>query len=166
MTTIRAKLVSKTPLSEVIFNLGNENAKANSNSEGIARFMSIGNGSYKFNLSDKMRCDLYESIVAAIYLDSGMEQSKQFILFTLRDILLASGEVEGKDDRSKLQEYCAKNGISCIFREVGAFGADNERIFEFIVEIDGERLGGGKAYTKKLAQQFAAKEAISKLKIN
>ena len=104
-----------------------------------------------------------ESLLAAVYLDGGIEPASQII----RTWILGR-EVERAADRdykTTLQELVQrKPGNAITYRLVRESGPDHCRLFEMEVSIGGVPAGQGEGRTKKVAEQQAAKAAIESLK--
>ena len=108
-------------------------------------------------------CDLFESVLGAIYLDGGMEAAKKYVhTFLLTDIEHKSLFYDAK---TILQEMVHKDGKGVVTYEViDEKGPDHNKSFVTEVYIDGERLASGEGPSKKNAEQLAAYRAILKLK--
>ncbi len=109
--------------------------------------------------------DTLEAVIAAIYLDGGMEAARNFIN---RHILSHVEKLIDSDyDRnfkSKLLEYAQGLGMKApVYRVVNEDGPDHQKRFEVEVEIEGKSLGVGSGHTKKSAQQKAARAAMELL---
>lgn len=108
--------------------------------------------------------DCVEAIIAAIYLDKGIEYSKTFILNNFSGTIekAVSNEVI-LDYKTKIQEILQQNGELDISYELVKFeGPPHKRKFFVDLLIDQCVKGSGKGYSKKEAEQNAAKEAISR----
>ena len=109
--------------------------------------------------------DSMESLIAAIYIDSGYESVKNFItnfiLYDYQELLQNDVLI---DFKSNLQEYVQQN-FSVIPKYVLAkeSGPGHNKTFEIAVNIKGKEYGKGKGKTKKQAEQNAAKATIEKL---
>jgi ribonuclease-3 len=107
--------------------------------------------------------DCVEAIIAAIYLDKGIEYSKVFILANFKETIeeaISSGVV--LDYKTKLQEILQKNGDVDISYELVKFeGPPHKRKFFVDLLINRSIKGSGQGYSKKEAEQNAAKEVIS-----
>lgn len=112
--------------------------------------------------------DAYEALVAAIYLDGGIEQARAFLMRDLADLvadLRTQGPGAGQDDKSALQELLqAQNRPLPEYRLVGAQGPDHRRQFDVEVVASGETIGRGSGPSKKEAEQAAARSALDRLK--
>ncbi len=108
-------------------------------------------------------CDLFESVLGAIYLDGGMEAARKFAhTFLLTDI-------ENKslfyDAKTTLQEMVQKDGKGVVTYELlEESGPDHNKKFVTEVMVDGKSLAQGEGSSKKNAQQMAAYKAILALK--
>jgi ribonuclease-3 len=109
--------------------------------------------------------DTYEALIAAIYLDGGVEAARAFIKreFTpLVDVARRHG-VSGHDYKSGLQELVqARSQPLPEYRLVGTFGPDHEKRFEVEVLVGGESLARASGPSKKEAEQEAARLALSR----
>jgi len=108
--------------------------------------------------------DCVEAVIAAIYLDSGIENSKSFILNNFKTIIekAISNEIV-LDYKTKLQEILQKDGEVHISYELVKFqGPPHKREFFVDVLINGSISGSGQGFSKKEAEQNAAKEVMLK----
>lgn len=106
--------------------------------------------------------DAFEAIIAAIYIDGGMEAVKPYILRFIKDAV--KRETSFKDNKSLLQEEIQKvKGNTLAYEEVGEEGPDHDKTFVFRVKLNGEVIGEGKGKSKKEAEQNAAGNALDKL---
>lgn len=110
--------------------------------------------------------DSVEAVIAAMYLDGGLEPVTRFIIENLKDeIKIAASHVGEKDYKTVLQEKLQVNGdVKIEYILLNEFGPDHEKTFEVEVRCDGEKLAVGVGKSKKLAQMEAAKRAIEKIK--
>jgi ribonuclease-3 len=107
-----------------------------------------------------------EAILAAIYLDGGLESARGFVLRVLAPDLQGAQTVEGpsvtSDYKTRLQEWCQKQFDTLphyvIVRESGP---DHQKTFEVQLLIRGGVRGVGVGRSKKEAEQMAAKQALS-----
>jgi ribonuclease-3 len=106
--------------------------------------------------------DAFEAVVAAIYLDGGMEAAKPYILGFIKEAV--KRETSFKDNKSLLQEYIQRvKGNTLAYEEVGEEGPDHDKTFVFRVKLNGEVIGEGKGRSKKEAEQNAAGIALEKI---
>ncbi len=109
--------------------------------------------------------DTMEALIGALFLDSGLEITRQFILSRLSHSLDAveSGKYR-RDYKTTLQELIQKeSGRSLQYHMIAQHGPDHDKEFDVQVESNGTILGTGTGKTKKDAEQAAAKEALSVL---
>jgi ribonuclease-3 len=111
--------------------------------------------------------DGYEALLAAIYLDGGLEQARAFIAREFAPLLdeARRGGGAGQDFKSALQELLqARDRSLPEYRLIGALGPDHRKLFEIEVIVDGERLAAGSGASKKEAEQDAARLALETLR--
>jgi ribonuclease-3 len=110
--------------------------------------------------------DSVEAVIAAIYLDGGMEEAKKFIIENLKEeIKIASKNVGQKDYKTVLQEKLQIKGEVVIdYIIVGEKGPDHDKEFEAEVRCNSKSLARGKGRTKKQAEMQAAKQALDNMK--
>lgn len=112
-----------------------------------------------------IQADCVEAIIAAIYLDKGLEKAKSFIIDHLKHTInkAVNNEII-LDYKTKLQEVLQKNGEVDICYELIKFeGPPHRRKFYTKVIIDSKDMGEGNGYSKKEAEQNSAKEALNRL---
>ena len=108
--------------------------------------------------------DAFEAVIAAMYLDGGVEVVKPYILSFIKDAV--KREASFKDNKSLLQEEIQKNkGNTIVYEEVGESGPDHEKVFTFVVKLNGEIVGKGEGKSKKEAEQAAAGNALANMNI-
>jgi ribonuclease-3 len=107
--------------------------------------------------------DVFEACIGAIYLESGLEVARWFVLEQLHGYLnyVSEGDVNPYDFKSKLQEFAqAVWKRTPIYRIVEETGYSHERRFVVQVLFDHEVMGEGSGRSKKEAEQSAAKAAL------
>jgi len=107
--------------------------------------------------------DVLEAIFGAIYIESGLEKARWFILEQLNPYLLqvSGGDVNPNDFKSKLQE--AAQAIwrkTPTYKIAGEHGYAHEKRFKVEVLFDNEVMGEGTGRSKKEAEQSAAQDAL------
>ncbi len=102
--------------------------------------------------------DTIEALIGAIYLDSGLEKSRYFILSRFKEeIEKITENVHVQDYKTDFQEWTQKKFKTLPFYKViNREGPDHNRIFEIAVMVKGETYGIGKGGSKKEAEQRAA----------
>lgn len=110
--------------------------------------------------------DSVEAVIAAIFLDGGLEPAKEFIIKNLSEpIENATKHIGQKDYKTVLQEILQKNGNANIEYEIiDEKGPDHEKVFTAEVKLDNKVLAIGKGKSKKLAEMQAAQKALENLK--
>ena len=107
--------------------------------------------------------DAVESVIAASFLDGGMEAAKRFIQqFILCDVPVT--RLHNIDYKTALQELVQqkKNQVLC-YTLVGESGPDHDKRFTVAVSLNGSEVGQGTGSSKKRAEQEAARAAIEKI---
>jgi ribonuclease-3 len=153
---IKAMLVSTAALAELAERLQ------------LGEHMILGRGEEKTGGRQKqaLLADTCEALIAAIYIDGGLEPARQFILREMGDAILEAGRPDyfGRDHKSRLQEAVQALGRPLPhYRIAGEVGPEHRKLFHVEVLVDGERLAEGAGRTKKDAEQDAAKAALAAL---
>ena len=106
--------------------------------------------------------DSVEAVIAAIYLDGGLEKAEMFIIENLKnDIAIATTHVGDKDYKTVLQEKLQEHGdIKILYEITKEEGPDHDKRFEAQVIVNGKVLAKGKGKSKKEAHMQAAKKAL------
>jgi len=109
--------------------------------------------------------DSVEALLAAIYLDKGLEFAKDYILGHFREIIeKAINNDIILDYKTKLQEEMQKSGeVSIVYELLKYEGPPHRRKFYTSVIVQDRELGTGEGYSKKESEQNAAKEALKSL---
>ena len=117
------------------------------------------------NKKPAIMADSVEAVIAAIYLDGGMEPAKKFIIENLKDeIEIATKNVGDKDYKTVLQEKLQENGeVKIEYSITNESGPDHDKTFEAEVEVNGKVLAKGVGKSKKAAQMQAAKKALENI---
>lgn len=105
--------------------------------------------------------DAFEAVIAAVYLDGGMEAAKKHILrFMPQDIEHRKAPVF-RDFKTVLQEVVQMNPEEKVeYVLIGSEGPDHNKRFVVEVCLNDQVIGRGKGRSKKEAEQLAAKEAL------
>lgn len=129
----------------------------------IPQFLILGKGEELMNGRSKesITSDAVESVIGAIYLDSGFESAKSFILKHVIEDL--KREELYHDNKTRLQEYSQERGIKLEYELVSEEGPDHMKVFRIAVKMDDEIFGVGQGRTKKAASQDAARAALERL---
>lgn len=103
--------------------------------------------------------DAFEAVIAAVYLDGGLEEARKFILRFLKKA--ATKQPSFNDYKTALQEIIQKNPDEHLtYVLVGESGPDHNKRFEFEVHLNSNIIGSGVGISKKSAEQAAAKSAL------
>lgn len=105
--------------------------------------------------------DAFEAVIAAIYLDGGMEPAKKHILRFMPDDVRGAVAKAYDDYKTILQEIIQKNPEEHVeYRLARESGPDHNKLFTVQVMLNSNVIGEGAAHSKKSAEQLAAKEAL------
>jgi ribonuclease-3 len=110
--------------------------------------------------------DGYEALIAAIYLDGGVEHAAGFIQRQFADLIEEGRESQSlhRDFKSALQERVQSNGGPLPeYVVVAESGPDHHKVFQVEVRVSGEPLADAPGRSKKEAEQEAARIALSRL---
>ncbi len=114
--------------------------------------------------NDALLGDAMEAIIAAVYLDSGLRETNDFILNRLIPTLLNKSVLEDTNYKSKLLETVQANGKEApSYSVLEANGPDHDKEFKIGVYVGGELLAVGIGKNKRAAEQNAAFTALEKL---
>ena len=103
--------------------------------------------------------DAFEAVIAALYLDGGMEVARNFIL-----PFITEGKTAEEDYKTRLQEVIQQDPSAVLKYEVtDESGPDHNKQFTVCVWRNGQLLAEGRGRSKKAAEQHAAKVALEKL---
>lgn len=135
----------------------------------IAPFILLGKGE-KMNESGRAResilADLFEAIIAAIYLDGGIQATENFVFNNFQKHIDAILEKPVKNWKAMLQDLCQKKyQVTPIYKVELESGPEHSKAFIISVIIDHQELGRGEGSSKKEAQQMAAKAALNFFKV-
>lgn len=115
---------------------------------------------------DSLLSDCLEAVIAAVYLDAGLDVAAGLIerLFgdEIRRVCIAGGTT---DYKSRFQELCQEKLKQLpVYHIVSESGPDHQKVFEVEICINGAVYGRGRGRSKKEAEQQSAKEALERLK--
>ncbi len=130
----------------------------------LGKFIFLGKGEEMTGGRDRrsILADAFEAVIAAIFLDGGMEEADKFIMRFVPSIeALKSGKVKLGDYKTILQEIIQQNPEEHVSYEVtDEEGESHHKLFTADVLLNGQVIGSGKGQSKKEAEQAAAREAI------
>ncbi|HXH25836.1 MAG TPA: ribonuclease III [Vicinamibacterales bacterium] len=134
---------------------------------GLGAHLILGRGEEKTGgrFKQALLADAYEALIAAIYLDGGLEAAAAFLQRELRDAIEAgSAQTVARDYKSALQERLQALGRPLPeYRVSGEAGPDHRKVFSVEVVVDGAVLGAATGRAKKEAEQEAARLALARL---
>ena len=149
LTHRRALLVCEASLSQIAEKLG----------IGDALVMDRGEEQTGGRTKPSVLCDAMEAVLAAVYLDGGMDAARAVVERCWPDEEEVSRPMQ--DSKGLLQEALQKNGGEApTYRIVGESGPPHAPVFEAAVYHDGVQLATGSGRTKKQAEQAAAVRAL------
>lgn len=153
LTKIRADLVCEKALAVVAGKID------------LGKHLLLGNGEEASGgrNRDSIQADAVESIIAACFLDGGMEAARSFIQrFVLADV--PKQKLHNVDYKTALQELVQQKKHQTIsYTLIGESGPDHSKQFSVQVALNGEMVGEGCGTSKKRAEQEAAHAAIQRL---
>ena len=152
MTKVRATVVCESSLYKV--------AKLHDFSD----FLYVGKSEQltKGNQKPAILADSVEAVIAAMYIDGGLEPAQKFITENLKEeIENATKHVGLKDYKTVLQEKMQEHGnVKIRYKIIKEIGPDHDKTFEAEVEVNGKKLARGRGKSKKQAEMEAAKKAL------
>lgn len=156
MTRLRAELVCESSLHRIAQRLD------------LGTYMRLGRGEERTRGRERpsILADMVESLIAAMYLDSGsLEQSRRFIQEELLFQADLGEQHAGEDYKTMLQELVQRRpNQKIVYELVGESGPDHDKTFTFRVLVNGNAIGEGSGHSKKEAEQMAAKQALEALR--
>mgnify|MGYP001254542264 CR=1 FL=1 len=119
-------------------------------------------------LPNSLLANVFEAVIAAIYLDSGIGEAKEFIIRNLYHQVLAVNQKEHSVNyKSILQQHLQRDdGSTPNYRVVSESGPDHAKEFVVQAMLKRDVLGTGQGNTKKEAEQEAARVALESLGVD
>lgn len=152
LSRLRASVVCEDCLSDIARDLD------------IGSYVILSNGERNNGGSDKdtILCDVMEAIIAAIYLDAGMQAAEEFVLKILEKEIQSNAvdECDSTDYKTVLQEMAQDNGDTVTYEVLSESGPDHSKVYVAGVYINGTLVAKGEGGSKKKAQQNAAGNAL------
>ncbi len=153
LTRMRADMVCEKTLAAVAARIG------------LGQHLMLGNGEEQGGgrNRDSILADAVESVIAASFLDGGMEAARKFIQqFILVEVPLK--KLHNADYKTALQELVQQKKHQVLsYRLVGESGPDHDKCFDVEVSLNGTVVGTGSGSSKKRAEQMAAHSALENL---
>ena len=151
LTKLRAALVCERSLDVM------------ANKIGLGDYLRLGHGEEMTGgrTRPSIIADAFEALIAAIYLDSGIESAREFVLPFVNEMLEHEDSLSFKDYKTILQEIIQQNPEEkLVYKLVGEKGPDHDKRFVVEVLLNSNVIGKGQGRSKKTAEQMAAKEAL------
>ena len=129
----------------------------------LGKFLRLGKGEDKGGGRERpsILADAFEAVLAAMYLDGGIETAKKHVMhFILKELEQKNNDVF-KDYKTALQEIIQRNpeeSVSYVLTD--EFGPDHDKQFTVEVRLNSNTIGKGIGKSKKQAEQMAAKQAL------
>jgi len=135
---------------------------------GLGQYLRLGRGEEKTGGRNKpaLLADAYEAVIAAIYLDAGLEAAAGFVRRSLVEgaIAVEAERLGHTDHKSALQEFLQSHGMAPgSYHVIAESGPDHQKTFRVEVRIAGQVTAVGSGKTKKEAEQSAAVAALIQL---
>ncbi|HJA25098.1 MAG TPA: ribonuclease III [Candidatus Fournierella merdigallinarum] len=124
----------------------------------LGRYLRLGKGEERGGgrTRPSVVSDAFEALIAALYLDGGMEAARAFIL-----PFLTEGKTGEADYKTQLQEVIQQNPEERLRYELeGQTGPDHDKRFQMAVYLNSNLIGRGEGHSKKAAEQAAARQAL------
>lgn len=150
MAKVRAACVNRAVLADLASRLG----------VGERLLMADGEEASGGRSKASILSDAMEAILAAVYIDGGMDAARRVVRSHWTDLVALKAEAPGlRDFKTRLQEVYAPAGLRPEYIVTGT-GPDHAREFTATVFVDGKELGSGRGRSKKEAEQSAAQAAL------
>ncbi|MBQ7187298.1 MAG: ribonuclease III [Ruminococcus sp.] len=106
--------------------------------------------------------DAFEAVIAAVYLDGGMETAREYVLSFIPEDITPKGSDAFHDYKTILQEVIQRNPEERVtYHLKSESGPDHDKHFTVQVMLNNNVIGEGTGRSKKTAEQSAAKEALA-----
>jgi ribonuclease III len=133
---------------------------------GMQEFLILGKGMTTHpSVPSSLLADVFESLVAAIYLDGGDAAAREFLERHLApEIELAAGGEMGSNYKSMLQQLAQREyGTTPTYHLLDEKGPDHSKCFKIAAQVGSTRFGAAWGRNKKEAEQRAARNALAEL---
>lgn len=129
----------------------------------LGEFIKLGKGEQASGGASRpsILSDAFEAVLAAMYLDGGIEPVRELVLRFVKDDLTHTEKISFKDYKTQLQEVIQKNPEERVeYVLIDEFGPDHDKRFTVNVMLNSNVIGTGTGKSKKNAEQEAAKRAL------
>jgi ribonuclease III len=133
---------------------------------GMQEFLILGKGMTTHpSVPPSLLADVFESLVAAIYLDGGAETAREFLERHLApEIELAAGGEMGNNYKSMLQQLAQReHGTTPTYQLLDEKGPDHSKCFKIAAQVGSNRFEAAWGRNKKEAEQRAARNALCEI---
>lgn len=130
---------------------------------GVGEYILLGKGERANGGNERpsILADAFEAILAAIYLDGGMEPARRHVLRFVKEELSHMEHEAFKDYKTELQEIIQRNPEEQLsYVLIGESGPDHDKCFTVEVHLNSNVIGTGSGHSKKNAEQAAARKAL------
>jgi len=131
---------------------------------GLGQALLLGKGEEQTGGRERpsILADAFEALIAAIYLDGGLQAAKEFILPFVERALGGQQQSGFNDYKTMLQEIVQQNrGEQLSYRLAEESGPDHDKCFVVEVLLNSNVVGTGQGRSKKAAEQSAAQQALA-----
>ena len=130
----------------------------------LGEFLLLGKGERKNGGADRdsILADAFEAVLAAIYLDGGINPARKFVMrFVTEELKSYDVKADFKDYKTLLQEIVQRNPEESVqYYLTGESGPDHDKLFTVEVRLNSNTIGTGTGKSKKDAEEMAAKQAL------
>jgi ribonuclease-3 len=154
LTKIKSVLVSRRTCARIAKQLG------------LQKFLKVGKGMASSRaLSGSIAAGLLEAVIAAIYIDGGLENARSFILRTFTSLIdRSNAEEAGGNFKSLLQQYAQQQfNVTPVYELLDEKGPDHDKCFELEAVVAERHFPSAWGTNKKQAEQKAAYNALVEL---
>jgi ribonuclease-3 len=133
---------------------------------GLEKFLILGKGMTTHpSVPSSLLADVFESLIAAVYLDGGSETAKQFVIRYIGPEIEAAVEGDtGGNYKSLLQQLAQReHGTTPTYQLLDEKGPDHSKCFKICAQVGRRRYQAAWGRNKKEAEQRAARNALSQL---
>ena len=112
--------------------------------------------------------DAFEAVIAAIYLDGGLQPAIDFVMRELADDIENARKGKGvfKDYKTQLQEFVQHKDMRAAYTQLEEIGPEHNKVFKVSVSVNDKFIAYGTGRNKKEAEQNAAMNGLRKLRGN
>ena len=153
ITELRSKIVNRKSLNEIGERLG------------LVQKIQL-NKKVMTGMPKDIGGNTFEALIGALYLDAGFDRTRKFVFKrVLQDLIdVENLEVTDIDFKSKMYHYIQREGKTIEFKVMEEQNRNRRSYFVIHLEIDGVLVAKGEGYSKKVAEQNAAMNALKELK--